>query len=334
MKTRPQPSVRRAFVFGGGGVLGFAWTVGALTAVAHELGIEPGQNDLVIGTSAGAVTAGLLGCGVEVDSIRRHQLGMPLPEDAPISWNYNADSGGSLPPRPGWRPGSPKLVWGGIRHPASMSPIVALSGLLPAGRGTLSPIHQMLHSMAEQSLPENGWPSRSTWIVATDYATGRRVALGRPGDPVAQLADAVCASCAIPAWYAPVRIGEHAYIDGGTTSNASVDLVPVGDYDEVYVLAPMASVEPDNPRSPVAMLERRVRRSITRGIAQDVARLRDGGARVMLLTPGPEDLTMMGANLMNPRRRLAVLHTAMRTVAIDIRNQQRRSGELSKMGSA
>lgn len=334
MTARRRPAPRRAFVFGGGGVLGFAWIVGALTALAHELGIEPGKDDLVIGTSAGAVTAGLLGCGVEVDSIRRHQLGMPLPEDPPISWNYDAGTGGSRPPRPGWRPGSPKLVWGGIRHPASMSPVVALSGLLPAGRGTLSPIHQMLHSMAEQALVEGEWPARRTWIVATDYATGRRVAFGRTGDPSAELADAVCASCAIPAWYAPVRIGNRAYIDGGTTSNASVDLVPVGDYDEVYVLAPMASVEPDNPRSPVAMLERRVRRSITRGITQDVTRLRDGGAKVMLLTPGPEDLTMMGANLMNPRRRLAVLHTAMRAVAIDIRNQQRRSGELSKVGSA
>ncbi len=34
--------VRRAFVFGAGGVLGFAWIVGALTAIQHELGLEPG----------------------------------------------------------------------------------------------------------------------------------------------------------------------------------------------------------------------------------------------------------------------------------------------------
>ncbi|MGI8667000.1 MAG: patatin-like phospholipase family protein [Jatrophihabitans sp.] len=323
MTPRPQSPVRRAFVFGGGGVLGFAWIVGALTALAHELGVEPGPEDLAIGTSAGAVTAGLLGCGVAVDSIRRHQLGMPLPQDPPISWNYDADSGGSLPPRPGWRPGSPRLVWGGIRHPASMSPVVALSGLLPAGRGTLGPIHQMLHSMAAETLADDRWPARPTWIIATDYVTGQRVAFGQQAGPPADLADAVCASCAIPAWYAPVRINQHAYIDGGTTSNASVDLVPIGEFDEVYVLAPMAAVEPDSPRSPIAMVERRVRRAITRGISHDVGRLRAGGAKVMLLTPGPEDLAMMGSNLMNPRRRLNVLHTAMRTTAVDIRAQRR-----------
>jgi hypothetical protein len=31
----------------------------------------------------------------------------------------------------------------------------------------------------------------------------------------------------------------------------------------------------------------------------------------------------MGTNLMNPRRRLAVLHTAMRTAATELRRQQR-----------
>ena len=152
-----------------------------------------------------------------------------------------------------------------------MPPVVALSGLLPAGRGTLDPIYQMLETMAAESLPQSTWPRRRTWIVATDYLTGRRVVFGREGEPVAELAGAVCASCAIPAWYAPVRIGGRAYIDGGTASNTSVDLIPSGEFDEVYVFAPMASVEPDAPRSPVAMVERRVRRAITRGIAQDLS---------------------------------------------------------------
>jgi NTE family protein len=325
--------VRRAFVFGGGGVLGFAWIVGALTAIQHELGIEPGPADLVVGTSAGAVVSSLLACGVEVDSIRRHQLGMPMPQDPVISWNYDADTGGVLPPRPGWRPGSPKLLWGGIRNRSRVSPMVALTGLLPAGRGSLEPIHQMVATIAAGADAEQDWPSRQAWIVATDYSTGQREVFGRAGAPTAAIADAVCASCAIPAWYAPVSINGRAYIDGGTASNASVDLVNGADFDEVFVLAPMAAVEPDSPRSPIAMVERRVRRSITRGIAHDVVRLREAGAEVTLLTPGPDDLEAMGANLMNHRRRTAVLHTAMRTAAIDLRNQ-RRSPSAAEAGSA
>ncbi|CAN5568762.1 patatin-like phospholipase family protein [soil metagenome] len=325
---------RRAFVFGGGGVLGFAWIVGALTAIQHELAIEPGPEDLVVGTSAGAVIAGLLGCGADVDSIRRHQLGMPLPEDPPIGWNYDTDSGGALPPRPGLRPGSPRLLWGGLRRRSTVSPVVALSGLLPRGRGNLQPIHRMIDTVVAESIADQRWPTRATWIVATDYSTGRRVVFGKSGEPEAGLADAVCASCSIPAWYAPVQIGERAYIDGGTASNASVDLIEAADVDEVYVLAPMAAIVPDSPRSPVAMVERRVRRAITRGIVQDVERLRAAGVRVTLLTPGSDDLEVMGANLMNPRRRTAVLHTAMRTAAVEIRSQRRGQGDTPERGTA
>ena len=333
MAGRPKP-VRRAFVFGGGGVLGFAWMVGALTAMQHELGIEPAPEDLRIGTSAGSVLSALLGCGLDVDGIRRHQLGMPLPEDPPISWNHHTDTGGSLPPRPVWWPGSPRLVWGGIRRPASVSPVLALSGLLPRGRGSLQPIRQMLDSVVAETVGAGNWPAR-TWIIAMDYSTGRRTVFGREGEPVASLADAVCASCAIPAWYTPMQIGSRSYIDGGAVSNTSVDLLSAEGLDEVFVLAPMAAVEPDSPRSPVARLERRVRRSITRGISHDIAVLRKGGTRVTLLTPGREDLTVMGTNLMNPRNRTTVLHTAMRTVASTLRHQQRQLGSsASEAGTA
>ena len=164
-----------------------------------------------------------------------------------------------------------------------------------------------------------------TWIVATDYDSGARVVFGRDHlatGPV-DLGDAVAASCAIPAWYSPVPIGDRSYIDGGTASNASADLVePLvanGSIDEVFILAPMASVEPDRPRSPVVRLERAIRRVVTRGIQQDAARLRAAGARVVVLTPGPYDLDVMGGNLMNPRRRTEVLETSLLTSTTALR---------------
>lgn len=306
-------------------MLGFAWIVGALTALQHERDIVPAGEDLMIGTSAGAVTAALLGCGIEVDGMRRHQLGMPLPEDPPIAWNYDRDSGGSVPPRPGWRPGSPRLVWGGLRHPSEVPPIVALSGLLPAGRGDLSPIGDMIRGLGGQL--DSGWPETPVWLVATDYVTGRRAVFGQPSAPRAMLAEAVRASCAIPGWYAPVRIGGRSYVDGGTVSNASVDLVTPGAFDEVFVFAPMAALVPDSPRAPVAMIERRIRKAVTRGIMRDVNRLRGSGTRVTVLTPNTEDLSVMGANLMNPRRRIEVLRSAMRTVAAELHTQSSRAGQ-------
>ena len=67
---------------------------------------------------------------------------------------------------------------------------------------------------------------------------GKRVPFGKPGAPVAPLSDAVMASCAIPAWFQPVEINGHKYVDGGACSATSVDLVADMGLDEVYVLAP------------------------------------------------------------------------------------------------
>ena len=384
------PNARRALVFGGGGVLGFAWTVGALRALEVEWGVDATAVALNVGTSAGSTLAALLGCGIGADAIRRHHQGIPAPADPGIDWDYRRDSGGALPPWPGLRPGSPRLVLDAVRHPKSMPPAVALSGLLPRGRGTLEPIRAVISAAAGLAYaaddrrgaagPDDGrdgaddapgagdpdgaddphaaddpdgaddphgaaakavrpgtsparggaapaaWPVQpQTWIVATDYESGARVVFGRDREltgPV-DLGDAVAASCAIPAWYSPVSIGSRLYIDGGSASNASADvvepLIAAGAVDEVFILAPMASVEPDRPRSPVARLERLVRRAVTRGIQHDAARLRAAGARVVLLTPGPYDLDVMGANLMNPRRRSEVLETSLLSSATTVR---------------
>ncbi len=293
--------------------------VGALSALEVEAAFDVRGADLLLGTSAGSVAAALLGCGTAVDEIRRHHQGAQAPHDPPIAYQYDASSG--LPPRPGLRFGSPRLVFGAVRHPRRSSPVVTLSAVLPPGRGTLGPVRGMVSSLAAET--GDRWPSRRLWIVATDYLSGQRVVFGRDaaGGAEASLADAVVASCSIPAWYPPVTIGSRPYIDGGATSNTSVDLLRGEPLDEVYVLAPMASVEADRPRSPVARIERAIRRSITRGLLTDVEALRAEGMRVVVVTPGPEDLAVIGTNLMNPRRRTEVLQTGMRTAALQLRSQ-------------
>ena len=77
----------------------------------------------------------------------------------------------------------------------------------------------------------------------------------------------------------------------------------------------MASLVPDRPSRAAERLERRVRRLITRSLLREAAALRACGTRVTLLTPGPEDLAAMGANVMDPRRRQPVLDIALRTSA-------------------
>lgn len=311
-------SPRRAVVLGGGGVLGFAWTVGALAALENEAGFDVRTVQQFVGTSAGSVVAALLSCGVSVDEIRRHHQGVPAPTDPPIAFDYSADTGRALPLRPRLLPGSPRLLLHSLRHPRQAQAVVTLAGVLPAGRGTLEPVRRLVTEVATQSGLGSGWPEDPrTWIAATDYRTGRRVLFGR--DRSAPLADAVVASCAIPAWYPPALIDGRPYVDGGAASNTSVDVLTGREIDEAYVIAPMASTDLDRPRSPVSRIERALRRAIARGLLADIASLRASGVRVVLVTPGPEDLAVIGANLMNPRRRTEVLESAMRTAAIRLR---------------
>ena len=91
---------RRAVVLGSGGVLGFAWMIGALAALETEAGFDVRTVQQLVGTSAGSVAAALLSCGVSVDEIRRHHQGVPAPTDPPIAFDYSADSGRALPRRP------------------------------------------------------------------------------------------------------------------------------------------------------------------------------------------------------------------------------------------
>lgn len=332
--TANRAAPRRAIVLGAGGVLGFAWTLGALAALEEVAGFDARDADVVIGTSAGSVTAGLLGCGLPVEAICRHHQGVPAPADPPIVYDYEVGAGGALPPRPGWRPGSPRLLWESLVHPRRMSPMVALSGLLPAGRGSLEPVHDLIEVVARDAGVGEGWPTRPRpWIVTADYRTGRRVVFGREDlTPTGQgraprivrrarLADAVSASCSIPAWYAPVVIDGVPYIDGGTASNTSVDLLVGTSVEEVFVLAPMASIDADRGRTALARLERAVRRAITKGILADVARLRAAGTRVSVVTPDADDLALIGVNMMDPRRRTELLESARITAARQLRRQ-------------
>lgn len=305
-------SRRRGLVLGAGGVLGAAWTTGALVALEEVAGFDVRTSDVIIGTSAGSVLGALVAGGVSATELRENQLGLatstgPL---AGYTLDYDRATGGALPglPKPGL--GSTRLLLRAVRSPRTISPLAAMSSLLPEGRGNLWSIEHLIEAFT----PHGEWsPHPNLWIVAMDYETGRRTAFGRAGAPAAGLSAAVLASCSVPAWFSPVTIGGRRYVDGGTCSATSVDLLAGMDLDEVYVLAPMASFDYDEPASVAGRVERGFRRTITRRMVREAGKVRAAGTSVTMVGPGRADLEAIGVNLMDPARRLAVLETSMRT---------------------
>jgi len=321
---------RRGVVLGAGGVLGAAWTIGALAALQQEKGWDPREAEVLVGTSAGSVLAGALGCGVAVDTLLDHQRGIPAAEGVPsFEYDLDHDSGGALPPLPRPGIGSPRALVRTALRPRRVTPMGALSAVLPQGRGSLEPVGRLVDAVC----PRGAWAAHpATWIVTMDYDSGRRVVFGRDGAPHAGLRDAVMASCAIPGWYAPVRIGGRRYVDGGACSPTSVDVVRPLQLDEVYVLSPMTSLRYDTPTTVAGRLERRFRRLSTKRVVRELKKVAAAGTHVVFLGPSEEDLDAIGANLMDPRRRVKVLETSLRTSAAALRDAQRGRDDLAAAG--
>jgi NTE family protein len=307
---------------------------GALPAVQERLPRPLNDADVIVGTSAGSVVAAALRCRSSIDEMIAFQRG----QAAGVFQNteITAVEHGPLPPWPQLRVGSAPLVLAGLLKPHRVHPTVRASAWLPRGRGHHHGLRAMVHTLhmhAHQQAAFNGspphWVDRPTWIVAVDYDSGQRVVFGREGAPHAPLPDAVAASCSIPGWYQPVTINGRHYVDGGVRSTTSLRLLATAGVDEVYVLAPMASIQPGRTRKPHERLERRLRWLMTHALLRDAHALRSRGIKVTVLTPGPEDLAVMGVNLMDPRRRLAVLETSLRTSAAALAGSQEPSYQVA-----
>jgi len=126
-------------------------------------------------------------------------------------------------------------------------------------------------------------------IAAVDRRSGKRVMFGAPGAPPASVAQAVLASCAIPAVFQPVKIHGREYVDGGVWSPTNLDATPARRGTEVLCLNPTAALRPISSVSNAAAL------------AESLA-LKARGARVRTIRPDGEAAEVMGQNLMDRRR--------------------------------
>src|SRR3954467_15420945 len=139
---RPEP--RRGIVLGGGGVLGAAWMIGALSALRDAYDWEPHTADVLIGTSAGSVLAALLGSGITADTLANNQRGVVAPGDPALEFDHDTASGAGLPGMPRLRIGSPTLLAAAVRHPRRLPPLAVVAGLAPHGRGSLDPVRTLI----------------------------------------------------------------------------------------------------------------------------------------------------------------------------------------------
>ena len=315
-------------MLGAGGVIGGAWLCGALAALAEETGWDPGSADYLVGTSAGAMMAGLVGAGVPPWLMVAHSAGDSLDgmSDARGRPVAEADRGAGAAFRlhrglPRIGPGSPRLALNMLVAGRRYSPSARLVGWLPMGIVSTEPLKDTIR----RAVPR-GWATHpNLWIVACDYETGRRVVFGREDAPVTDLADAVAASCAIPGFYRPVAIHGRPYVDGGMHSTSNLDLLAGTSIDLAICLNPMSSLDRASVRWPHQLFAAAMRRDIGRRLGREAKLLRGEGVKVALIQPVAADLEVMGFNWMSRRRRHAVIERSQQTVAEQLRRPELRA---------
>ena len=143
-------------------------------------------------------------------------------------------------------------------------------------------------------------------VCAVDRHSGRRVVFGAPGAPPAEVAEAVCASCAIPWVFSPVRIGGRDYVDGGAWSITNLDAARAGRGTQVLCLDPAAGVGGEDRRMAA------LRGAFRAASALELQSLRRRGSQVTHVWPDDGAAAAMGPNLMAPGRAAAALGAGYR----------------------
>lgn len=163
---------------------------GGLRGLAHvgawrairEAGLTP---DLVIGTSVGGIIGGALASGLPVAELVARARAVGARDIAVVDR---------------------RAIWiNGIRRPALL-------------RG------DALYRFMESLIPARrfGELKISLQVNAVDVETGDLVWFGSGARDDVRLLDALCASCALPAFYPPVQIGDSYFMDGGV-----LDTLPI-----------------------------------------------------------------------------------------------------------
>jgi len=278
----------KALVLGGGGPVGIAWESGLLTGFA-EAGVDLSDANFILGTSAGSFVGAQLAMGASPASLAAPFLAMadapPKPKTAPSP---------AAAPREPARPAPDLTVL--MRKMAE-----AASGVRPAQavRAEIGAWALEQNPMSEDAfiqsfgrflaeLPADAWPQKGYACTAVDAFDGSF----RLWDKTAGvgLARAVASSCSVPGVYPPVTIKGRRYIDGGMRSAVNADMAT--GYNLVVVVAIR-----------VAGAAGEAAQRMRQALDGELQVLRDGGARVELVTPDEASVAAFGPNLMDMRRR-------------------------------
>ncbi|MDB4990068.1 MAG: hypothetical protein JWN04_5246 [Myxococcaceae bacterium] len=335
---REQSGPRIGLCLCGGGVTGAMYEVGCLAAIEDFFeGFYASDFDAFVGSGTGSSVAVALAGGLRAGRLYRALLD---PADDFFSLRRQHMFGFDFDE---WRRVVSTVLGAGRRALASMiaSPLEAdvwhelerFVDSLPAGLFSLEPYEKFFAEfMARRGIGSSfAELPKPLALVAHDLDAGERTVFGAPPLVDVPVATAVLASSAIPVLFAPVRVRDRDYIDGGLGDVAHVDVAVQLGAAVVLIINPMVPIRSEVENRDIPTGHGRMKRVRDKGLLwvynqafriRSDARLRAGLARyraenpdtqVHLLEPDPSDATLFMHSPMNFAARRAILTHAYTT---------------------
>lgn len=202
----------RAVVLGGGGLVGVAWGCGYLTGLA-EAGVDLGDADRVVGTSAGSTVGAWLTSGRPMAERYRRLERSNRPVERALAGVF-----GHLATRPSHeREQALELLFSGSA--CTDDELRELGRLAIAAKAMPEPLFV---AFLTTLVGRRSWQGGALAVTAHDTASGERVVIA-PAARVS-LAKACAASSAVPGVLPPVTVRGQRLMDGGCRSGTSCDL--------------------------------------------------------------------------------------------------------------
>jgi predicted acylesterase/phospholipase RssA len=242
---------KKALVLSGGGITGWLYEIGSLTALDDFFveGFSVNDFDVYVGVSAGATVATLIANGVPAREIYESNLFQgpyyfSRKDLYDFAWREFWKSWlkivRSLPRMAGF-------ILKNYKDFYLHDLLNLLNETQPAGFHTLEPFESFLsRTFAEQGLSNDFRTlKRELYMPATDIDTGRYQVMGDGDYRDVPISRAVIASSAVPMFFSPVRIKGKDFIDGGIGRSAHIDIAINKGASLVLLIHPVVHVYND-----------------------------------------------------------------------------------------
>lgn len=256
MQTPNPEKGKTALVLAGGGIMGAAYEIGALTALDRLFtkDFSARRFDMYIGVSAGSVIASLVASGIPPALLYR---AVSNDERGVFNWRrsdiYRVDYRAMI-----------SSLWGVLRNllhvyrhgrhhrwKFSLHEILYIfQEQFPAGLFSLEPLQKYLcQAFAAEGVKDDfNALTPELYIPAYDLDRGQRVVFGSEGYRDMHICQAITASCAIPYFFRPHKIGGRHYIDGSTGRVSHLDIAIERGAKLIVVVNPRVPIDNDIER--------------------------------------------------------------------------------------